>query len=149
MTDSTAVAVQAPAQAAGIAAITQSTGFYSSLKTETRAEKMAFLRAINNSENLKDAVKSNGKPLPLKIIDLVLQEVPLANEQTGIIEDAIRSTLITEDGVAYHATSSGIANSLKQALGVFGTPDTWDEPLEVVAQEEKGRNGFYFLTLKF
>lgn len=139
-----------PAVASGIAEITQQTGFYSSLKTETRSEKMAFLRAINNSENLKDAIK--GAPeskLGLKIVDIVLQSVPMENEQTGEIEDAVRSTLITEEGTAYHATSKGVANSLKQALGVFGTPDTWDEPLEVVAAEEKGRNGFYFVTLKF
>ena len=128
--------------------ITQGGGFYSSLRTETRAEKMAYLKAVNNSENLKDAVKGARDGLELKIVDVVLQEVEIADE-AGNISDNIRITLVTADGTAYHATSKGIAQSLKQSFGVFGTPDTWDEPLEVTALEEKGRNGFYYLTLKF
>ena len=133
---------------ATVDSITQGGGFYSSLKTNTRAEKMAYLRAVNNSENLKDAVKAE-KDLTLNVVDIVLQEVQIANENTGAIEDSIRITLITDEGVAYHATSKGIAQSLKQAMGIFGTPDTWDEPLVVRPVEEKGRNGFYYLTLKF
>ena len=133
---------------ATVASITEGGGFYSSLRTNTRAEKMNFLRAVNNSANLKDAVKSD-KDLELPIVDIVLQEVQIANEVSGELEDSIRITLITVDGTAFHATSKGIAQSLKQAMGIFGTPDTWDEPLVVRPVEEKGRNGFYFLTLKF
>jgi hypothetical protein len=128
--------------------ITTNAGFYSSLATNTRAEKMAYLKAVNNSENLKDAVKAAKDSLDLKVVDVVLQEVEIADE-AGNISDNIRITLVTEDGTAYHATSKGIAQSLKQAFGVFGTPDSWQEPLEVTAIEEKGRNGYYFLTLKF
>jgi hypothetical protein len=109
---------------------------------------MAYLKAVNNSENLKDAVKAAKDSLDLKVVDVVLQEVEIADE-AGNISDNIRITLVTEDGTAYHATSKGIAQSLKQAFGVFGTPDSWQEPLEVTAIEEKGRNGYYFLTLKF
>ena len=133
---------------ATVDSITQGGGFYSSLKTNTRAEKMAYLKAVNNSENLKDAVKESKGGLELKVVDVVLQEVEIADE-AGNITDNIRITLVAEDGKAYHATSKGIAQSLKQSFGVFGTPDTWDEPLEVTALEEKGRNGYYFLTLKF
>jgi hypothetical protein len=130
-----------------VGAITQGAGFYSSLKTETRAEKMAYLKAITNSKNLKDELK--GRPeLVLQIVDVVLQEVEIADEN-GNVSDNIRITLIDAEGVAYHATSKGIAQSLKTAFGVFGTPDVWTEPLEVTVLEEKGRGGFYYLTLKF
>ena len=144
MTDAVAT-VAAPN---AIEQITKGGGFYSSLKTETRAEKMAFLRAINNSQNLKDAVKAE-PGLELHIVDIVLQNVEIANESTGVVEPSVRITLVTDEGKAYHATSVGIAQSLKQAFGVLGEPGSWEEPLEVDVAEERGRNGFRYLTLKF
>lgn len=130
-----------------VESITSGGLFYSSLRSETRSEKMAFLRATNNSVNLKDAIKAD-KDLTLLVVDVVLQEVEIADAD-GNISDNIRVTLVTDEGVAYHATSKGIAQSLRQAFGVFGLPDTWDEPLEVKPAEEKGRNGYYYLTLNF
>ena len=131
-------------QASGVGAITESKGFYTSLKVANRADQMNLLKAINNSTPLVDLA---GKEIA--IVDVVMQEVEIANEQTGTIEDAIRITLIDADGNAHNATSKGIAQSLKQTFGVLGTPDTWDEPLVVTVAEERGRNGFRYLTLKF
>lgn len=141
MTD--AVAVQNKADAT-IAAINTGGGFYTSLATNSRADKMKLLKAVNNSLPLVDQA---GKSI--KIVDVVLQSVEIANENTGTVEDSVRITLITEDGTAYHATSKGIAQSLKQAFGVLGEPNQWEEPLEVDVAEERGRNGFRYLTLKF
>jgi hypothetical protein len=139
-----------PAAKTGVDAITQGAGFYSSLSLKTRQDQMKFLQAINNAASLNDAATDAGKDgVALKIVDVVLQEVQIANEQTGVIEDGIRTTVILEDGTAYYATSKGIAQSLKQAFNVLGAPTEWDEPLEVSAVREKGRNGFFFLTLKF
>ena len=138
-----AVAVQNKADAT-IAAINNGGGFYTSLATNSRADKMKLLKAVNNSTPLVDQA---GKSI--KIVDVVLQSVEIANENTGTVEDSVRITLITEDGTAYHATSKGIAQSLKQVFGVLGEPNQWEEPLEVDVAEERGRNGFRYLTLKF
>lgn len=139
-----------PAARQGVDAITQGAGFYSSLSLATRKDQMKFLQAINNAESLNDLATEAGKDgVDLKIVDVVLQEVQIANEQTGVVEDGIRVTLVLEDGKAVYATSKGIVQSLKQSFQVLGTPDLWDEPLEVRAIREKGRNGFFYLTLKF
>lgn len=137
MTDSNKSAV-------AVAGIANADGMYTSLQTTTRAEKMALLKAINSSKPLLDVAGEK-----LKIVDVVMQTVDLANETTGEVEDAVRITLIDPDGNAFHATSKGILQSLRQAIGVFGAPGTWEEPLEVTVAEEKGRNGYRFLTLKF
>lgn len=137
------VAVQNKANTS-IADITTGAGFYTSLATGSRAEKMALLRVINNSTPLLDVA---GKDIA--VVDIVMQSVEIANDTTGELEDAIRITLVDSDGAAYHATSKGIAQSLKQAFNVIGTPDTWEEPLVVTPVEEKGRNGYRYLTLKF
>lgn len=137
------IAVQAN-KAVAVGDITEAKGFYTSLQVSSRADKMNLLKAINNSVPLVDKAGSE-----IAIVDVVMQEVEIANENTGTIEDAIRITLIDADGTAYNATSKGIAQSLKQTFGVLGTPETWDEPLVVTVAEERGRNGFRYLTLKF
>jgi hypothetical protein len=126
-----------------IAGIDSSAGFYTSLQTQTRADKMQLLKAVNNSTPLVEKVGSE-----IAIVDVVMQSVEIANE-AGVIEDAVRITLIDAEGNAFNATSKGIAQSLKQAFGVVGAPGEWEEPLVVTVAEERGRNGYRYLTLKF
>lgn len=142
MSDNTAVVV--PVKRDGIAEITEQAGFYTSLQLTSRADKMKMLKAINNSTPLLDQV---GKQI--KIVDVVLQSVEIANDQTGLIENTTRITLIDDDGHAFHATSKGIAQALRQTFAVLGSPREWEEPLEVGVKEDRGRNGFRFLTLTF
>lgn len=141
---SDAVVVQENKANATIAGIGSSAGFYTSLATESRADKMNLLKAINNSTPLLEKVGEE-----IAIVDIVMQSVEIANESTGIVEDAVRITLIDADGNAWNATSKGIAQSLKQVIGVLGEPGTWEEPLVATVAEEQGRNRFRYLTLKF
>jgi hypothetical protein len=118
-------------------------GFYTSLQLNTRAEKMAMLKAVNNSLPLLDKVGEK-----IAVVDVVLQAVSFPNEDTGVEENTVRTTLIDADGNAYHAASKGIALSLQQAFKVLGDPREWEEPLEVtVGQGNKGK--FRYLTLNF
>lgn len=137
------VAIQNKADAT-IASVSSGGGFYTSLSTQSRADKMALLKAVNNSTPLVD--KAGAK---ISIVDIVMQSVEIANQATGELEPNVRITLIDGEGNSYHATSKGIAQSLKQAFGVLGEPSTWEEPLVVTVAEERGSNGFRYLTLKF
>ena len=121
----------------------EDSGFYTSLQLTTRADKMAMLKAVNNSLPLLDKVGEE-----IAVVDVVLQAVTFTNDETGLVEDTVRTTLIDADGNAYHAASKGIAISLQQAFKVLGSPDTWDEPL-VVKVEQGNRGKFRYLTLKF
>jgi hypothetical protein len=126
-----------------LANVTEGSGFYSSLAMNTSAEKLAVLRAVNNSTPLLDAV---GTQIAIK--DVVLQTATFVNEETGAIEDAVRATLIDPDGNAFHAASKGVALSLRQAFNILGQPGTWEEPLLVTVREGRvGKNRF--LTLDF
>lgn len=126
-----------------IAGITEGAGFYTSLSLQTRADKMTMLRAVNNSVALLDKVGSE-----IAVVDVILQSAQFTNEETGVIDDTVRTTLIDAEGNAFHAASKGIALSLRQAFNVLGTPDTWDEPLVVTVGEGRtGKNRY--LTLSF
>jgi hypothetical protein len=131
-----------------IAEITEGASSYTSLSLNTREDKLKYLNKINNSEPLVEQVGET-----LKVVDVVIQGVRIVNEQTGTVEDTLRTTLIDVDGNAFHATSKGIAQILRQTFNVMGTPDSWLDnkgnriPLEVKPVEKRGRNGYRFLTL--
>lgn len=129
---------------ATLAQITESQGFYSSLALDTRAQKLTMLRAINNSVPLVDKVGSE-----VAIADVVMQTVQIANEQTGEIEGSVRITIVDPDGNAFHATSKGLAQSLRQVFNLFGEPSWKDDPIKANVLERRGRNGFRYITLDF
>lgn len=119
--------------------------FYSSLTGDDFDTKMAVVSALSNAEPLSEHLKE-----PLKLVNVIIQEVELENEQTKRMESAPRCTLILEDGTALAATSIGIFSSLKQLLGAAGEPSTWERPVECYAVEEKARKGMgKYMTIKY
>lgn len=127
-----------------LASITESAGFYTSLALNTRADRLRMLNTVNNSVPLVDEV---GKEIAVK--DVVFNTVEITDPETGEISSALRSTLIDVEGNAFHATSNGIVQSMRQVFNMLGEPTDWDEPLKVRVLEKRGRNGFRFLTLDF
>ena len=117
---------------------------YSTVKGDDKASKLKVLDAITNSESLSDHLRE-----PINLADFVIQVIQMPDEKTGEINNVPRIILITEDGKAFHAISSGVLQSLRNFVGVLGEPgssDAW--PVSVVCDEVKGRNGYRFMTLK-
>lgn len=55
------------------------------------------------------------------------------SENFGVYENKPRTIIIDENGESYVAgVSIGVFNAVKEIIRIFGTPDTWDEPLTVV-----------------
>lgn len=118
-------------------------GFFTSLRIESGADRLKVLRAINDSKPLADVLGEK-----IKVVDFIAQEVDLTNDETGEISKAVRTTLIDEDGNAFHATSIGVFTQLKMIIKVLGEPSDWEGPLEVTPAEQKSGK-FKFLTLKY
>ena len=116
---------------------------YSSISgTDIEARKKVYT-AISAAQQLSDHL---GKTINLK--DVIVQPVTSENEDTGEVDEYLRTTLIDADGTAYAAGSSGVASSLKNLFGVFGEPGTWTEPLAIKVVEKKGRKGFKFMSIE-
>lgn len=137
-----AVAVQNSAQAQ-LDAVTQGTGFYSSLALTTQKDKLSFLNVVSNSTSLQEKV---GETIAIK--DVIISTAQFTDDETGEVTEGLRTTLIDADGNAYHASSKGIALAMRQVFNVLGEPGSWEEPLEAkVKQVQKGK--FRVLTLSF
>lgn len=119
------------------------TGIFSTVDAKTMEGKASVYKALNDATPLRDVV---GEVLTIR--DIVVQRVEVETEDGDVVEQP-RTSLISSDGVAYSATSNGIFSAVKNILGIFGHPSTWEAPLKVVVEERATRrNAMYrYLTL--
>lgn len=126
---------------AQLAAVTQQDGFYTSLQLSTQKDKLAMLKIISSSQPMVDHV---GETFAIK--NVIITTAEFTDDETGEFTTGLRTTIIDEDGNAFHAASRGIALALRTVFGILGEPSEWDEPYKVVIRE--GRKGKYrYLTL--
>lgn len=109
---------------------------YCSVKGGDRATKAKVYNAMNNPEHkVGDMINKT-----IKVKDVLVEIIELANEETGEIEEAPRVVLIDDKGQAYQAVSQGIFSAVKNAIQVFGAP-TWEEPLPCLIKQVPVKSG--------
>lgn len=103
---------------------------------------LTIYNALNDSVALSDHLDT-----PINMADYVMEVVDIESESGELIK-AVRTVIIDEDGVAYHAMSSQFVASLNRLFALVGEPDTWAEPVTIMVSEGKSGKGrrFYKLT---
>lgn len=115
------------------------TTVFSTLTGDDFDTKLQLLDAVTNSEPIADNL---GKPI--RLVNVVIQTVELADEETGELNELPRTILLDEDGTAYHAISMGVFRAVETVLGVVGQPSTWPSPLNIqVTKEGKAPRAYY------
>ena len=115
--------------------------FYCSIPNDgTRKSAIKIYNAINSAdEQLADHINE-----VIDIVNVVAHPVELVDENNGEIFTALRTILISKDGTAYAAVSSGITNSLAKIFAIVGMPDNgaWEkEPIKIKVKQVQTRNG--------
>lgn len=117
---------------------------YCSVKAETRAEKIKLFNALKECDfKLNDVV---GTTIAVK--DVFFQEYEKEDKESGEVRLGHRTILFAEDGKTYVTSSNYLYNTLRQILSVFGTPNTWSEPLKVEVAKQTLKDSKSSLTLK-
>lgn len=101
--------------------------------------------------NALSAKSTNISEMIGKVINLtnvVFQGRNFTEEETGEFRKAMRVIFIADDGEVYHSYSTGILNSVKTFLSVYGTPDTWDKPIPVTVERVTLKSGGQTFTLR-
>ena len=114
-------------QAQGLQAVFGGIGAnYFSGSVKTPEEKKRLVNAMNNPDNrLADFVNTE-----IAVKDLYVEQVEMANLETGELQVCPRIVLIDKDGKSYGCVSYGILGSLKKIMSVYGQP-TWEDPVTV------------------
>ena len=116
---------------------------FSTLKTDSFADKAKLMDALSNSVPVSENLKAT-----IELVNVVIEPVDMANEQTGEISAQPRIILLAADGTAYHAISGPAFRDVKRLLGIMGHPSTWPAPLPIhVAQEGQGTRKYFTVKL--
>lgn len=113
------------------------------IDTSTREGKIKLYSALQNAKKLDEHLNE-----PLNMTNAVAQAVQVTDDQTGEISNTVRVIIVTADGKAYSATSPTLAAGLNTMFGIFGTPNTWTEPLCIKVVERRSRRGFKFFSIE-
>ena len=114
---------------------------YVSFKPETDEQKAALYKAMNQPDRkMGDFINTK-----IKVVDLYIEVVEIADEETGEMNQLPRVVLFTDDGTTYASISKGIFNAVKRLCAVYGMPH-WENPipLKIIQTTAKNRK---FLTL--
>lgn len=116
---------------------------YCSLKAKTDEEKDVMYNAANNPEfALADAIGQT-----LAVTDMLIETVKITDDETGVENYAPRIVLITNDGKTYQCVSTGVFNSLRKMVAIYGEP-TWTDGLPIaVKQIVKGKKRILSLAI--
>lgn len=112
------------------------------IDTSTREGKIKLYSALQNAEKLEEHLNE-----PLNMTNAVAQVVRVVDDQTGET-NTVRIIIVTDDNKAYAATSPTLAAGLNTMFGIFGTPNTWTEPLCIKVVERRSRRGFKFFSIE-
>ena len=121
-------------------------GVATTIDMSTMKGKVAVYQALADSESIADHLEE-----PFELKDIIFQGVEVTSQQTGEITPATRTILVAADGRRFSTVSDTIVSDLRTLTAIFGSPDTWDEPLEVSVEERRGnnKNRYYKLVTAF
>ena len=116
---------------------------FTTIEGTDRKSKVKVYNAISAPD--KKIAECIGEVIEIK--DFVVHEVQVLDENTGELNNLLRTVIISSDGTSYEAVSIGIANSLQRLIAFLGKPSEWDEPVKVKIKQKKTRNGDNKVTL--
>lgn len=114
---------------------------YVSFTPETDEQKASLYKAMSQPDRkMSDFINTK-----IKVVDLYVEIVEIADEQTGEMSKLPRVVLFTEDGTTYASISKGVFNAIKRLCTVYGMPH-WEKPipLKIIQTTAKNRK---FLNL--
>lgn len=125
--------------------ITDSNPTYCSMTVESKAEKIQFYNAVQNCDKkIGDFINKEIAFSNVYMEKTEVMEKDAKGNPTGVLNDAVKIVLITPDGEGIVSTSKGILTSLYALFQIFGTPETWDEPMTCIVKQIETTKGRTF-----
>lgn len=99
---------------------------YSSMNVQDHDQAVAFYNAVTNpTGKLKEHINET-----LNLVHVSVEPLEVKSED-GTTNIAPRIVLVTDAGESYSCVSVGVYAALKRIFVLFGTPDTWKNPMPI------------------
>lgn len=116
---------------------------FSSVRPESRAQKIALLQLLESDDIATPLNKAVGQKI--EIADVIIRPYDSLNEETGELEYGVLTYMITPDGEAFVTSSKSVYYTLQNVFTVFGLPHYEGEEV-VIAQVVKKKGLQYEYT---
>lgn len=127
-----------------LATVSNDRKVYCSITPTTNAEKAALFNALEACDyRLNDEVDKM-----LQIKNVYIQEYEKPDTTTGEMRKAHRTIIFDADGKTHVTASNYFYVSIAKIMDIWGTPDTWLEPLTVRVVKKPVNNNRYALSLQ-
>jgi uncharacterized protein (UPF0297 family) len=114
---------------------------YSSVKTETKEEKIWLFNLLEGAEDTGNGLKEHVGKI-LEVENVITRTYDSLDEETGNTTNGVLTYLLTPDKVAYVTSSKSVYFSIIKLMDLFGKPGSADwENLKLKVVKEKGQNG--------
>ena len=121
---------------------TEQNNSYCSVKTETEADKIKLLNALENCDFLLNDIA----PRDIIVKDVLVQQYE--KDVEGEKKTKYRTILFDTDGKTYVTTSNFFFYALSKIFSVMGTPDKWSKPYIFEVYKKDVQNGKKALSVK-
>lgn len=108
--------------------------------TDMDLSDMTIAKNFYNAVSQPDMALKECVNIPIAMTHVSIEVCEVRSEQNGDVI-APRIVIMDKDGKSYQAVSVGVYQSLKRIFALFGTPDTWSEPLVVVPMLTSTKKG--------
>ena len=122
--------------------LTAGHGAYCSMTAVDDKAKVTLYNACANPAKIADMINKQ-----IRLLHIYIEIIPVVSEQTGEVVNCPRIVLIDEKGKGYQAVSTGIYNSVKRIISLFGEPSCWDRPHTVEVQNVSLKDGQHTFNL--
>lgn len=107
-----------------------------------------YKKKLFNSLEKADVLLNDVVGTEINLANVYIHRYGKLNNETGEVEAKVKIILFDENGTSYVTVSFGIFNIIGRIFEVFGTPDTWSEPLKVKVIKKDIKNNKKMLSLE-
>ena len=116
---------------------------YTGVKPVSFADRVAMMKAVSGSapvaENLNQV---------FNVVNIIIQSLEMADEQTGEMGQVPRITFVTADNKSFSAISGVLLRDVKLLLAVMGEPENWGGPVPIsITREGTGSRKYFVLEV--
>lgn len=109
---------------------------YCSMNVQDHDQAVAFYNAVTNpTGKLKEHINET-----LNLVHVSVEPIEVKSED-GTTNIAPRIVLVTDAGESYSSVSVGVYAALKRIFSLFGTPDTWKNPMPIKPVLQANKKG--------
>lgn len=107
-------------------------GVYCSLNADTDEKRKLIFNSVNSpTHKLSDAINKEIKVKHIYIETVDMHITDDDGNQTADFKPMARMILIDENGESYSTSSTGVINSMRRIVGMYGDPNNWEKPISI------------------